>query len=70
MAEDPRTRPLAPAQDRRVFVVEVWCEAGGFRAAARDVAQEQAHCFDEPTGLAAYLSAGVGEAAAGAPSPR
>ena len=70
MAEDPRTWPPAAAQDRRIFVVEVWREAGGFRAAARDVAQEQARCFDEPTGLAAYLSTGVGGTAAAARPPR
>lgn len=70
MAEDPRTRPPAQAQDRRIFVVEVWHEAGHFRAAARDVAQEQARCFDEPAGLAAYLSAAVGGAAAWASPQR
>ena len=41
---------------KRVFVVEVWHEGGAFRAAARDVAQEQALRFDEPGGLTAYLS--------------
>ena len=61
MAEDPLTRPPAPtpAQGRRIFVVEVWREAGGFRAAVRDVAQELARCFDEPARMADYLSAGV-----------
>ena len=59
MTEDPRTarRTAGRPRDRGIFVVEVWREAGAFRAVARDVAQEHAQWFDEPAGLAAYLSA-------------
>ena len=59
MTEDPRAarRTAGRPRDRGIFVVEVWREAGAFRAAARDVAQEHAQCFDEPAALAAYLSA-------------
>ena len=54
MPEAARGERGEPA--KRVFVVEVWHEGGAFRAAARDVAQEQALRFDEPGGLTAYLS--------------
>lgn len=57
-------RALQERRERHVFVVEVWREGGAFRAAARDVAQEQARCFDEPGNLAAYIVEASGLTAA------
>ncbi len=58
--------------EERVFLVHVWRQPGGFRAAVRDVVQEQPLWFDEAAALARFL-AGAGPPAlaqeAAAPHP-
>ena len=39
------------------FVVQVWRDARGFHATARDVMRETANEFDDPDALARFLAA-------------
>jgi hypothetical protein len=52
-----------------LFVVQVWRDARGFHAAARDVRHEEATRFDDPIALARFLAADQGSAADAAAPP-
>jgi hypothetical protein len=41
------------------FVVQVWRDARGFHAVARDVSREDVDEFDDPDALARFLAASV-----------
>ncbi len=53
------------------FVVQVWRDARGFHASARDVRREDATQFDDPFALARFLAANApAETAAPPPAAR
>jgi hypothetical protein len=49
------------------FVVQVWRDACGFHAAARNVSREDVDEFDDPDALARFLAASAPAPASGEP---